>query len=171
MDLRSSSLIEIRNMRKQKLGELLFPSFGTGHERLLYGCNVTSFVENNEQIGYYIHKNSEVLDFYVKKEFDTLADDCFLLILKEIERPVFTIRSDDSLLINMVFNYFIELKKGDYLFVRDRRYDLPQDKDGTLTFSPLSLENFEDGWQVISQEESFFYNGCDPSQKEMLKAL
>jgi len=169
LDLHSSSLENIRNLRKQKLRELLFPSFGVGHERILYGGKVTAFLENNEAIGYYINKDLQILDFYVKKEFDTFADTCFEAVVDELGKPVFTVRSDDSLLINLVFNYFIDLEKGDYLFVRDRRHNLSDFYDPSVSFSSLSKENFQESWDIVSQEESFFYNGCDPSQKEMFK--
>jgi len=110
-----SSLENIRHLRKQKLNELLFPSFGLRKEKLLYGGMIYTFTENNEEIGYYIYKNSEILDFYIKKDFDYMADDCFQIVIEELKDPVINLRSDDNILINLVFNYIIELDKVGYL--------------------------------------------------------
>lgn len=150
MNLIKSSLENIRNLRKQKLNELLFPCFGAFQERLIYGGSVYAFIENNEPVGYYIIKNSEILDFYVKKEYDYFADECFCKALEDLPVPVVNIRSDDSLLINLVFNYLIDLEKGGYLLVRDRRHILPEINNPSLQFSPLSMDIFEGFCNILS---------------------
>ena len=161
-----SSLENIRNLRKQKLSELLFPCLGSLQERLIYGGIVHTFIENNEIIGYYINKNSEILDFYIKKGFDYLADDCFSKVLEELQYPVINIRSDDSLLINLVFNYAIDLEKGGYLLARDKRQVLSEINDPTLVFAPISSDLIEECWKILA-EDSFY--GREASQKDMLK--
>ncbi|MEQ8189185.1 MAG: hypothetical protein ABRQ39_14525 [Candidatus Eremiobacterota bacterium] len=145
-----SSLENIRSLRKQKLNELLFPCFGAFQERLIYGGSVHAFIENGEPVGYYIVKNSEILDFYVKKEYDYFADECFCKALEELSSPVVNIRSDDSLLINLVFNYLIDLEKGGYLLVRDRRHILPEIDNSSLRFSPLSIDIIEECCNILS---------------------
>lgn len=167
MNLIKSSLENIRNLRKQKLNELLFPCFGVFQERLIYGGTVYAFIENDEPIGYYISKNSEILDFYVKKEYDYFADECFCKALEDLPCPVVNIRSDDSLLINLVFNYLIDLEKGGYLFVRDRRHILPEINNPSLHFSPLSMDILEDSWKILSQGDSSY--GAFGTQMDILQ--
>ncbi len=150
MNLIKSSLENIRSLRKQKLNELLFPCFGAFQERLIYGGTVYAFIENDEPVGYYIIKNSEILDFYVKKEYDYFADECFCKALEDLTAPVVNIRSDDSLLINLVFNYLIDLEKGGYLLVRDRRHMLPEINNPSLHFSPLSTDLIEKCCNILS---------------------
>lgn len=169
MELIKSSLEKIRNLRRQKLSELLFPSYGARREGILYGGSVVSFIEAEEEIGYYIHRDNQVYDFYVKKEFDYMAGECFKSLLSEMEKPVFNIRSDDSLLINLVLNYLVDFQKGGYLCVRDRRRQMPVFEDKSLSFLHLSSNNFEDSWKILSQDFSFFYEVNEPSQKERFR--
>lgn|GEM_PF-2429198 len=154
---------EIIFLRLKKLRSLLFPSYGLKYEQQIYSGIPLVFRLEDKFIGYCVYRDDVIFDFYIDKEFVEFNNFCFDKAFDYIKPKTVLVRSDDNLLINLIFRYDVKLTTGNYLIVRDRRVKLPTLHKSSLYVLPMKEEFKEVVESTFYRNES--YNLPIPSEK------